>query len=127
MCSFQTINVRDLELLALERYKECPKFVTIVRHADREDDSLFHCVPSKGFVGPLIPGGKTYKRNFIVPGQNVVMVTDNNFGLFTILKVLETDDGPTYWLISSEQSRMGFIIGYKQLPENLREIAEAVH
>jgi len=127
MFSFQTINIRELESLALERYKECPKFVTIVRHADREDDSLFHCVPSKEFVGPLFPGGKTYKRNFIVPGQDVVMVMDIKFGLFTILKVLETDDGPTYWLISSEQSRMGFIIGYSQLPEDLRKLAEAVH
>ena len=44
--SFTTmVSIRDLEKWAVEKFKQCPKHITIIRHADREDDSQFHCVP----------------------------------------------------------------------------------
>lgn len=116
---FKIVNIRDLEALSLERYVECPKFVTIVRHVDHTDDSEFHCVPST--LLPLADGTKAPVRNFIVPYQDIIMVQDINFGRFCIVKVLDTDDGPQYWLISSVNSRTGFIILHDSLPENLLE------
>lgn len=114
--------VRKLEQFAIEKYSECPKYVTIVRHADLEDDSEFHCmrVPISSDLGPA-PRlySSYYQRNFLVPGQEVINFEDDEVGRFSIVRVLESDNGPEYWLISSVRSRMGFIIPIDKLPESL--------
>jgi hypothetical protein len=112
--------VRSLEHYALEKYKECPKFVTIVAHADLEDDSEFHCVLSKPFVGPPSPKGcNHYQKNFIVPGQKVINFDDDELGKFVIVKVI-AEDSNEYWLIVSVRSRIGFILSIEKLPDFLR-------
>ena len=112
--------VRKLEQFAIEKYSECPKYVTIVRHADLEDDSEFHCmrVPISSDLGPA-PRlySSYYQRNFLVPGQEVINFEDDEVGRFSIVRVLESDNGPEYWLISSVRSRMGFIIPIDKLPD----------
>jgi hypothetical protein len=110
------VDIRSLEKLALETYRECPRFVTIITHADLTDDSGFHCVPSAPFVGPKPVNNFSYQRDFIVPGQEITLLQDDTYGLFTLLKVLDTQDGPAYWMLSSVASRMGFIIAYDELP-----------
>lgn len=109
--------VRKLEQSALEKYSECPKYVTIINHADKVDDSEFHCVYS--FNGPKLPASKLGVRNFIVPGQELINFEDEDYGKFTVVRVFETEEGPEYWLIVSVQSRMGFIIPFNMLPESL--------
>lgn len=112
--------VRSLERYALEKYKECPKYVTIVRHADREGDSEFHCVLSKPFIGPSpLNGCAHYQKNFIVPGQKVINFDDDELGKFVIVKVI-AEDGNEYWLIASVRSRIGFILSIEKLPDFLR-------
>ena len=112
--------VRKLEQYALEKYKECTKCVTIVRHADHDDDSEFHCVPAAPFMGPLLPGiFSQYQRNFLVPGQDVINFNDEEVGRFSIVRVLEEENGPEYWLIASVTSRVGFIIPIDKLPNSL--------
>lgn len=114
--------VRKLELHAIEKYSECPKYVTIVRHADLVDDSEFHCVrvPVSPSVGPVPRiNSQYYQRNFLVPGQEVINFDDDEVGRFAIVRVLETEEGPEYWLISSVRSRVGFIIPIDKLPESL--------
>jgi hypothetical protein len=113
------INIQVLEQFSLENYKECPKYVTIVRHASLEDDSEFHCVRCIPLIGPVIPGSSLSKRNFIVPGQVVLMVTDKIFGLFCIIKVLDVDGASVFWLVSSAKSSVGFIIPLGALPKEL--------
>ena len=131
MCSFpssdyfKTFLVRRLEAFAVQRFSECPKYVTIIRHADLIDDSEFHCVPSLPFVGPLQQGKTLYERNFTVPGQRVIHIKDKEFGLFTMLKVLEKENDSVLWLISSVVSRMGFTISNdSDFPEYIRRLSE---
>ena len=115
----RNVDIRHLEKLSLEAYKECPRFVTIVTHADRTDDSLFHCVPAQPFIGPKKPGTFFYHRDFIVPEQEIILLQDNDYGLFTLLRVMDSNQGPTYWLLSSVTSRMGFLVRHSDLPNSL--------
>ncbi len=114
--------VRKLEQYALEKYSECPKYVTIIRHADLEDDSEFHCVRSllSPVFGP-VPCIKSsyYQKKFIVPAQDVINFEDDEVGRFSIVHVTEVDGDSEYWLIASVRSRMGFIIPIDKLPESL--------
>lgn len=111
------VDIRSLEKDALEKYIECPKHITIVRHADLEDDSEFHC-QIVALMGPPKPGTST-TRNFIVPGQEVVMVEDKKYGQFSIIRVSEEVNGPEYALITSVHSRMGFLYPLEKLPKEL--------
>lgn len=118
--SLKKSRILDLEKDSVEKYSECPKYVTIIRHADREDDSKFHCVPFQPFTGPILPGiDPHYQRNFLVPGQEIITVEDLKYGLFSITKVLEKENGPEYWLVASVHSRMGFLIPFEKLPQDL--------
>lgn len=114
--------VRQLEKFAVERYIECPKYMTIVRHADLEDDSEFHCVcmiaspelgPQPGIGFPY------YVRNFVVPGQEIINFDDEVVGKFVILRVVKEENDKEYWLITNVWSRVGFIIPIDKLPESL--------
>ena len=111
------IDIQELEKRAHERYRECPKHTTVVRHADLEDDSVFHCVPV-AIVGPH-QSGKQGNRVFIVPGQEVVMVEDPVYGLFSIIRVFEQINGPEYALVISVRSRMGFSVEIEKFPPDL--------
>jgi hypothetical protein len=101
-----TVNVRDLEVFALDKFIRCPKYTTIVRHGDLEDNSEFFC--TKVFVGPPAPGTDPYHRYFAVPRQSVVMAEDILYGLFSITYVM--DDAGEYWLVTSEKSGLGFLL-----------------
>ena len=107
------VRIRDMEKHALEMYIECPKYTTIVRHADLVDDSVFHCYTM--FVGPARPGTDPYQRNFIVPKQEVRLVEDPTYGLFSVIRVSENSDGPEQWLVTSIQNRMGFLLAFDKL------------
>ena len=115
----QNVDIRLLEVMAVEVYQECPRFVTIVTHADRSDDSPIHCFLAKPFLGPKRRGDEVYHRDFIVPEQSVILLQDNQFGLFSLLKVMESDGNKVYWLLSSTASRRGFVINYDDLPTSL--------
>lgn len=111
------VNIRSLEELALEKYIECPKHITIVRHADLEDDSEFHCTRT-AIMGPLRKG-EGLVRNFIVPGQTVIMARDPKYGLFSVIRVSEEVNGPEFALVASVNSRMGFLLPLEKLPREL--------
>jgi hypothetical protein len=104
------IDIRELEGMSVEKYRECPKHTTIVRHADLVDDSVFHCVPVIPFVGPPQQGENPWHREFIVPGQEVLMGEDPTYGLFTFLRVLWEKRGVEFWLVTSIRSRIGFLL-----------------
>lgn len=111
--------VRSLERHALEKYKECPKYVTIVRHADLVDDSEFHCVLSAPFVGPPRQRGYShYQKNFVVPGQKVINFDDDELGKFVLVRVIAEDE-VGYWLVASVRSRVGFLLPLDRVPQFL--------
>ncbi|MFA6609011.1 MAG: hypothetical protein WCT07_03855 [Candidatus Paceibacterota bacterium] len=110
------VNIREFERYSIERYQKCPKHITIIRHADLEDDSELHCV-LMDYVGPKQK--QNLQKDFIVPGQEVIMVYDPTFGLFSIIRVSEKEGGPEFALVTSVQSFGGFLIPIEKLPINL--------
>ena len=113
------VNIRDLEKDACENYKQCPKHITIIRHADLEDDSQFHCIPMSTKDMPM---QRSEPVDFIVPGQTVVMVEDREFGLFSIIRVTEKENGPEFALVTSVTNRMGFLLPLEKLPSHLLHV-----
>ncbi len=113
------INIRQLDQYAVEAYRQCPKHITIIRHADREDDSKFHCLPMATKSVPMV---RLDPIDFIVPGQVVIMVEDSDFGLFTIIRVTEQEDGPQFALVTSVRNRMGFLIPFNKVPGHLLQM-----
>ena len=111
------VNIRELEKFAIERYQKCPKYITIVRHADLEDDSEFHCILMNHIGSSEIETG--FQKDFIVPGQEVIMVHDPIFGLFSIIRVSEKEGGPEFALVASAQSIGGFLMPIDKLSVNL--------
>jgi hypothetical protein len=133
MSSFQVeseivklVDIRSIEDLAIEKYQECPKFVTYGTHANRTDDSSFHCVLYTPLAGPVQPGSPSFhQRNFTVPRQELVLLHDKKYGQFTLLAVSDPDTSVMYWLISS-LDRVGFLIRYDDLPEDLLSKEKAI-
>lgn len=115
------INFRELEKFSIERYQRCPKYITIVRHANLEDDSEFHCI-LMDYIGPKPQSW--LQRNFIVPEQKVLMANDATFGLFAIIRVYEKEDGPEFALIASVQTVGGIIISIEDLQKEVFHIEE---
>ncbi len=119
--SFTTmVSIRDLEKWAVEKFKQCPKHITIIRHADREDDSQFHCVPMLTKDVSMVQRHEPV--DFIVPGQTVIMVEDPEFGLFSIIRVTEKEGGPEFALVTSVTNRMGFLLPLEKLPPRLLHV-----
>lgn len=112
------IDVRALEDAAVEKYSKCPKYTTIVRHASLEDDSAFHCILlNSGDISEAVP--LESQRDFIVPEQLVIMAKDWESGLFSVIRVTEPINAKDYWLVTSVTSRMGFILPFDKLPQEL--------
>jgi hypothetical protein len=111
--SLPIVRIRELEKHALEMYVECPKYTTIVRHADLVDDSVFHCFTT--FIGPPLPGTYPFQRNFTVPKQEVWLVEDAEYGLFSVIRVFEKPESPECWLVTSIRNRMGFLLPFEHL------------
>jgi hypothetical protein len=105
------ISIREWEALAIERYSECPRQMTIVRHADNQDDSEFFCILAASFEGPVLPGVHAeYRRYFDVPGQDMTVVEDSQFGPFSVVQVWDQHDRSAYFLFTGVHSRMGFLV-----------------
>ena len=100
------ISIRELERWAIEKYSDCPRQTTVVRHADLEDDSAFHCVIA----------GSGVVRDFIVPGQNVLLLSDPEYGLFSTIRVRDKDGGENA-LCVSVNSRIGFLLPVDKVPQ----------
>ena len=113
------IDIMLLDWFAVERYKECPKFVTIVTHADRSDDSPIHCFLAEPFMEQEERSDEVHHRDFIVPEQTLILLQDEKYGLFSLLNVIESRENKAYWLFSSVTSRTGFIIKSDDLPASL--------
>lgn len=107
--SLPVIHVRSLERKAIERYKEGPKLPTVFHAADTGRSDDFHCVPICP-EGPPKPGVNPFQRDFIVPKQEVRMVEDPDYGLFTITRVEEEEGGQSYLLVMSVKDRIGFLL-----------------
>lgn len=122
------VVVKGLEEIAVEKYFECPKFLTIVQHANRMDDSEVHCVPKLPCVGPtVLAEGYSYQRNFIIPGQNLILAEDERFGLFSIVRALEKEKGVWFWLITNVVNNWGgYIIPIDKLPEQFLKVGFSV-
>lgn len=118
-----SVRIRELEKHALEMYIECPKYTTIVRHADLVDDSVFHCFTT--FVGAPAPDTDPFQRNFTVPKQEVWLVEDSEYGLFSVIRVFENSEGPEFWLVTSIRNRMGFLLPLDHL--HLEDLMPKAH
>ena len=95
------ISIEVLATKVLEWYKETPKFMTIVQHADDSDHSEFFCHM------------KDAKRELIVPRQQLVLYEDTDSKKYVVVKVLKKEDpspGQEYWLIADCISRTGFLL-----------------
>jgi hypothetical protein len=102
------IRIRDLEQFAIEKYNEGPKLPTIMHEIHKEGYGELHSVVS--FVGPFKIGTNPFKRDFFVPRQEARMVEDPMYGLFSIVHVATEKNGPLYALITSVNSRIGFLM-----------------
>lgn len=108
------INIRTLEEKALVRFRECPKQVTIVRSADQKEDMPFHCIVD------------TQKsRDFVVPKQEVMLVYDLEYGMFSVVKVRDKDGDGEYALFTS-RDRLGFLYPLGELPFEFPAAEESV-
>lgn len=94
-------EMKCFERMAIAFFIECPKFLTLVRHADQAETTMLHC----------------YKRgkkpvDFGVPKQEVKIQTTSDGIPFSAVSVL-TEDGEKRWLIVNIANRQGFLLpGY---------------
>lgn len=106
-------NVKMIEMFAIERYSETPRFVTFVHHVQMDDDTEFFCIR---IFSKADPDTKKIvevweRRNFIVPQQDLLMLSDLEYGQFVCTEVIDQRNGISrYWLIASCTARIGFIV-----------------
>ncbi len=92
-------DFRPLENLAYMRFVECPRFTTLVRHADLSEVTPIHCY-----------NWVTRKQtNFLVPKQDLLIRYTRYGTRFVLLRVIN-ERGISCWLIVSEASRRGFLL-----------------
>ncbi len=94
---------------AILRFKECPKIMTFLRHADASEDSPLHCV-CVGDFGQI---------DLLAPRQLAVSLSTHEGNQFLAIRVT-TDSDPTiplfgkddseYWLVSSYPGRRGVLL-----------------
>lgn len=100
---------RGVERFAVHRYGECPKFLTIVRHADLEEDTPLHCVLTKSKEAV----------DLHVPKQDFLLKNDEDGLRFAIIKVKQKpDDDVLYWLVVRLFDRKGILVPYEVLDQS---------
>jgi hypothetical protein len=117
----QFIDVyRLIQQEAIEVYRLCPKIITVITHADRTDDSEFHCIWSGILVTHEVgqePETRPYeiKKVFLVPKQTVRRYTDPKLGEYLAVLVRPQFDIKLYpatefWLFVRKENSSGFLV-----------------
>lgn len=102
---------------AIELYSKCPKAITVIRHADKTDDSEFHCI-WKGLMFDWFSRSFAQvcaKRVFTVPRQQAQYLVDPNCGGFLAVRVrpqfpITSYVSSEYWLFASVKDPFGFLV-----------------
>lgn len=110
-----TVNVKELERLAVQKFRETPRFITTTHHVLKDDDSEFYCIPQpserESRSGEPLDDSK--KIFFTVPQQVLILLEDGEYGKFTCTQVLAQQGEGHYWLIANCTSRKGFILNFE--------------
>ncbi len=94
-----SFGLRRWERLALMRFAECPKVLTLAMHAERIETTPLHCWCAD-----------TRKQvDFLVPKQTIISKTTGGGVDFLILKVITTH-GTNRWLVVCASNRRGFLL-----------------
>lgn len=84
----------------IKEFKECPKVLTIGRHADLEETTEVYCLEAK----------TNHRTSYFIPKQNLVSREGPESSTFHFVKVSEKENEPSmYWLVIHGVSRMGFL------------------
>ena len=92
-------DFRSLERLRVALFCECPKLLTLMRHANLEETSPVHCFRA----------GDRKALEFSVPQQRLHSRTSKEGLRFLLLKVL-SEKGSSFWLVMCEWNRQGFLL-----------------
>lgn len=97
-----SFDFRSLERLRVALFCECPRLLTLMRHASLEETSPVHCFRA----------GDRKILKFFVPQQILHSRTSREGLRFLLLKVL-SENGCSFWLVMCEWNRQGFLLpGY---------------
>ena len=88
-----------LQALALFRFVECPKFLTLARHTNLEEVTPLHCIAAI----------TKQQIDLQVPRQGLLCKFDTEGLRFTVLRVVTENKHPC-WLVVCEQRRQGFLL-----------------
>lgn len=92
-------DFRQLQAMAVKRFVECPKFLTLVRHTDLTEVDSVHCY-----------SWVTRKRtDFQVPKQKLLVRHSPNGLRFCLVRVINEEASPC-WLVVCESNRQGFLL-----------------
>jgi hypothetical protein len=106
---------RDLEMFARARFMKCPKFLTLMRHADLLETTPIYCHdkrPYRAFRRPR-------KKYFMVPKQELIKHTSTEGLRIFVLRVFEKGVGPRQrlWLVVCSPMQHGYTIPAYMLNE----------
>ncbi len=103
---FDSRNYNDL--IEMD-FRECPKILTIGRHADLEETTQVYCVD-------VISGEKLA---YFVPEQKLLSRQGPELSIFHLVKVSKQQNiQPTHWLVIYSVSRKGFLVPIEVFDDN---------
>ena len=99
--NYKTRIVRD--------FRECPKVLTVGRHADLEETTEVYCVDAK--TGERLA--------YFVPEQKLLSRAGPERSIFHLVKVSKQQNTqPTHWLVIYGVSRRGFLLPIEIFDDN---------
>jgi hypothetical protein len=109
------IDVSELTQFAIDSYSETPKFMTIVRHADDVDHSLFFCVKIEQVIDPHSkkPVLVWSKKEFVVPRQRLCLYHSHGCNTYVAVEVMRGSQ-EKFWLIADCINRTGILVPYEK-------------
>lgn len=122
---------------ALESYFKVPMTVTAVRHANKSDDSEFHCfwqgIAHDTVLGKQSTEGRPYciKKVFLVPMQKIQIRLDAVYGMFYAIRVkpqfkIPIYPGKEYYLIAQMSGQSGFLVPLEEFEADEEKAASEV-
>ncbi len=107
------INIEDFSVFAVASYVETPKFMTVVRHADDVDHSLFFCIKIERVIDP---DSKRHvlvwsKEELVVPRQMLYLYHSHGCNTYVAVEVMKSSH-EKFWLIADCVKRTGILVPY---------------
>lgn len=94
-----SFNPSPLERFASVRFAECPRFLTLARHANLSDTTPIHCY--RRYDGKQV--------DFLVPQQELRVRLSTSGFRYLLVRVMDSKF-VARWLVVCEQTRQGFLL-----------------